>query len=566
MGLVFVAGTAASCGDTEEPVRTSIVPAFSMPRGMLDKAKRLELRVLDGQVTCDETTGLTTAGGPAHELVKKDLDSTGCAANAKFCGNVSIDKSSAPRVFEAKAKDSGGGVLAVGCATAKIEQDTAAVTIKMFRFLAPPVCGDGTLQPTEQCEPGGTSICDDACQSKEILLSVGSPGNKTSTGKAGDKTDPFFLWPQGSGDGGRFLALFTDKISGGSGNVEIGLRVMSDDLSPATSPPAVASASILLPNGTSFPPDPEPGRQSAPQGAFLGGKYYIVFQDDNSPGSSGLDVHLRSMNSVFQSGEPPATPIFINGGAQGEPQIQQAPSIAAGADRLFIAWEDAGQGKIVGRTFTPPATLGSQNDISTGTGNTHPQVASIMNRWVTTWRSGTGIKVRVINTDGTPSGGEQVVNGSGAGADGGKIAVLPDGRFAVVWSTGGDIFLQRFDAKGQPIAGDQAQPLNDLVIEGDQTQPTIASTPTAGGSYVVAWHDASTGHIRARVVGGSSGFLFNNVNGQSSEFQASREDGRSRAHPILAVGGAGPFIAIGWEDRSATGAGVVVRRFPLPVE
>lgn len=567
LGLVLVAGTTPSCGETEQPVRTSVVASFSAPRALLEKAKLLELRVLDGQVTCDETTGVATAPErTTREILKKSLGSSGCAANAKFCGDMSVEKSSSPRVFEAKAKDGAGGVLAVGCTTATIEQDAVSITIKMLRFLAPSVCGDGTLQPTEQCEPGGTALCDTDCRSKEILLSVGSSGSKTSTGKAGDKTDPYFLWPQGSGDGGRFLALFTDKVSAGSGNAEIGLRVMSPDLSPVASPPALAGASILLPNGSSFPPDPEPGRQAAPQAAFLGGKYYVVFQDDNSPGSSGLDIHLRSMNGVFQSGEGPAAPIFVNGGTQGEPQIQQAPSMAAGADRLFIAWEDAAQGKIVGRTFTPPATLGDQNDLSSGDGNTRPQVAPTSTGWITVWKSGSGIKLRAIKTDGTPSGGEQVVNASGAGADGGKVATLPDGRFAVVWSAGGDVFVQRFDSKGQPVPGDQAQPVNDVITEGAQTQPTIASTPAAGGSYVVAWHDASTGHVRARFLGGSSDFLFNNVNGLSSEFQASREDGRTRAQPSVVVGGAGPFVAIGWEDSSATGAGIVARRFPLPSE
>jgi hypothetical protein len=135
-----------------------------------------------------------------------------------------------------------------------------------------------------------------------------------------------------------------------------------------------------------------------------------------------------------------------------------------------------------------------------------------------------------------------------------------------VWSKGGDVFVQRYDDRGIAIAGDQAQPVNDVVTDGDQTQPTIAATPAAGGSYVVAWHDASTGHIRARFLGGSTGFLFNNVNGQSTEFQASRVDDRERATPVAAVGGSGPFVAIGWEDRSATNAGIVVRRFPLPSE
>jgi hypothetical protein len=72
--------------------------------------------------------------------------------------------------------------------------------------------------------------------------------------------------------------------------------------------------------------------------------------------------------------------------------------------------------------------------------------------------------------------------------------------------------------------------------------------------------------VRARFLGGAGGFLFNNVTGQASEFQASRADGRTRDAPALAVGGAGPYVVIGWEDKTAGGAGIVARRFPLPSE
>src|SRR5204863_5814975 len=132
---------------------------------------------------------------------------------------------------------------------------------------------------------------------------------------------------------------------------------------------------------------------------------------------------------------------------------------------------------------------------------------------VTVWKSGTGIKLRTVNASGTPEGTEQVVNDSGAGADGARVASLADGRFAVVWTAGSDVFFQRYDAKGVKVNGDQSTPVNDVVSDGAQSAPAIASTPAAGGSFAIAWHDASSGHVRARYVGGSSGFLFNNVNG-----------------------------------------------------
>lgn len=567
---LFVAALliAPSCVTSSDPVRTSIVTSLAAPRGLLDRASQLELRVLEGELSCDEATGTLSDEDAARELLKRNLSSSGCAPDVRFCGDVSVPTSAAVRVFEAKAVDGGGRVLAVGCTSAAVDDPTISIAITMFRYLEPAVCGDDVIQPTEQCEPGGTALCDESCQSVEVLLSAGASGNGTSTGKAGDKTDPSFLWPIGTSDAGRFLAFYTDRATPGA-NVEVGLRVMSADLSPVKTPPALASGPIFLPNGGAFPPTPAPGRQSMPRAAALGGKYYVVFQDDDSPGDSGLDIHLRVIDRVFQS-EQGHEPLYVNGGPSGEPNIQTAPAIAASSDRLLVVWEDEQRGAIVARTLTPPANaLGSQNQISTGTGNRRPEVAATGKGWVTAWTSNTGAKVRAVNADGTPSGSEMTVNASGAGAEGATIASLPDGRFAVAWSQGGDIFIQRFDAKGVPLSGDQDRRLNDLVSEGAQTQPAIAPVPSGAGAYVVAWHDASTGHVRARFVGGSGGFLYNHVNGQTSEFQASRAEGRKRASPTVAVGGdvdGAAAVAIGWEDRSASGAGIVVRRFPLPTE
>ncbi|HVJ88232.1 MAG TPA: hypothetical protein VM580_00410, partial [Labilithrix sp.] len=209
----------SGCGTVDEPVKASIVAKLTTPRGVLAKANELELRVLEGGVTCDAATGtvLPLEGGPTtREVAKSSLRSDNCANDVQFCGSVNVAQSSTPRIFEAKATD-GTNILAVGCTTATIAQDSVAIDIEMFRFLEPSVCGDGKIQPTEQCEPGGSGSCDEACHSPEVLLSVGVSSNKTATGEAGEKTDPFFLWPAESGNKGRFLAFYTDRaVSVGS--------------------------------------------------------------------------------------------------------------------------------------------------------------------------------------------------------------------------------------------------------------------------------------------------------------------------------------------------------------
>jgi hypothetical protein len=562
-----------ACGDAGDAPRVRIATNLTVPRALLDRVAALGVTVYEG-ASCDDATGVATKDG-ATKIAERPLASTGCIAPAKFCGDLQIEKSDAPRVFEAIGTDASGATLATGCATATVNQDALPVSIRMFRFLAPAVCGDGVVQPTEQCEPGGTATCDETCQSSEILLSTGSTQNGTSTGQVGDKTDPFFLWPTGAAQAGWFYAFYTDHVPGAK-NVDVGMRVMNDDLTPTTTPPAPVAfglGSLYLPNGSNgntLPPSPATGVQALPSAAVLGGAIWVAFEDDNPIGAptNGIDVHVRSMSPSGVADQGTA-PLGVNGAnGDGEANIQGAPAIAASGGKLFVAWEDQGAGKIAGRAITPgsPPALGGQNDLSTGTGNSHVSVARAASGWVAVWQSGTGIRLRAIGSDGTPSGAEQPVNDGGAAASSPRVASLEDGRFAVVWTAGDDVFVQRYDAKGAKIPGDQTAPVTDVVTEGKQSAPAIGATTAAGGSYVVAWADEASGHVRARMLGGLAGFLFNNVDGQSSEFQASRADGRTRVTPVVASGGSGPFVAIGWEDQTAGGAGVVARRFPLPSE
>lgn len=551
---------AAACGPRED-VRVAIDTRLVAPRTVLEKADKLELRVLEGgTATCDPLKATITDETSAKEIARQDLGDSGCASGIKFCGNLSIEKSDAIRIFSAVAKDSAGATVAIGCSPGKVDQDNVPISIAMLRYLEPAKCGDGKLQPTEQCEDAAGAVCDDECHSKEILLSTGSSGNKTDTGGPGDKADPFFLWAPGSGGAGRFLAFFTDKKTGTSNNTDVGLRAMGDALAPLTTPPALAGGSIFLSSGGSFPPDSAPFRQSVPQAASLGGKTWVVFQDDNSPGAFGLDIHLRGLDDTLQA--PSGEALVVNG-TTGEAGIQSNASIAAGKTALFIAWEDVGAGKIAGRTLTPPSTLGSQIDVSTGNANSQPSVAQTGDEFVIVWKSGTGIRFRKVNQAGVPQGADAAVSEGGSGFDRPRVASLSDGRFAVAWIADGKVFVQRFDSKGAKSGAAETMDESGSNPSG----VAIAGTPAAGGSYVVAWIDGGSSHARARYLGGTTGFLFNNVDGQSTSFQASVSDGRTRANASVAVGGSAPFVAIGWEDKGAApNAGIVARRFPLPTE
>jgi hypothetical protein len=560
----------AACG-TDDTVRVNVAPTLLFPHALLDNVAKLTVTVYEAKdgAMCDPSG--SAAGNTSKPITTKDLRSGSCASGGKFCGDLQIVESEDMRVFGAAGFAMSGDQLVVGCGTAKVNQDALPLTITMKRFVKPAVCGNNVVESTEQCEPKGSAtdpLCDDTCHTKEVLLSNGKgAAGGTSSGRPGEKQRPFFLWPAASGASGKFMAFFGDKSPPSFTHVT--MRVLSDTFQPfAAQGTEVRDFSFFLPNNPTggFPPAAEANNQFSPSAAVVGARYFVAYEDD---GAGSVDIRLRSMDSTLVAEQGPASAIGINGAAgAGEPGVQSLPTMApSSSGLLFIAWQDAA-GIIRGRTFDPGGgPLGAQRDLSTGSTNKRPVVTSNGTGWVAVWESGADVKVRSIGADGAPIGVEQTVNDASHSGNQShpSVAGLPDGRFAVTWAGNSDIFAQRYGANTMAIAGDQSAKINNVVADGDQNSPVIAASTAVGGSFVAAWTDAPTGHIRARLLGGTGGFLFNNVDAQNGEFQASVADGRTRANPTAVVGGAGAAVAIGWEDNTNDGrAGVYGRRFPLP--
>ena len=566
---ILFTGVGLACSTTSgDAVHIAIAPSIVFPQGVLDSAETLNLTVYDGTknaVACDAAGALATGvTSTTPKVATQSLGTTSCTGGAKFCGTLTITKSPDVFVFTAQALDASNAVLANGCATATVNQDTLAVAITMQRFVPPATCGNGVVESTEQCDPptpdgGSDLVCDSQCHSVEETLSTGA------TSPAGPA---FFLWPSQSGTPGELLAFFAE----GQANVDVALRVMSDALEPVSTPIAAAQT-LIAPNGTGFPPAPAAANQSQPAAALVNGLYYYAFNDTSTNGDP--DIHLHAFDSSLAD---VGGIVGINGtGGASEPNQQVSPAVAANASGvLFIAWQDVNgpnAGQVVGRTFDPSAdagsALGTENVLSTGSSNENVQVAATASGWIVVWDDTTEIKMRVISTSGTPNGAEIAVSGpSHTGTqDHPGVAVLGDGRAAIVWadhgtSEGTDIFVQRYDANLSQVANDQATAINDVVSAGDQVTPTIAGASAAGGSFVAAWIDSASGDVRGAVLGGTSGYLFNPVDGLATEFKASIAPGVTRGNPAVAIGGAGPWIAIGWDD----GSSIYARRFPTSTE
>jgi hypothetical protein len=183
-----------------------------------------------------------------------------------------------------------------------------------------------------------------------------------------------------------------------------------------------------------------------------------------------------------------------------------------------------------------------------------------------------GIFMREIDLTGK-LGDEVLVNAATDGLqDQPDIAMLDDGATIVVWHSAGDIFFQRFDPDGKADPReDQNAPLNTFgVKEGTEQQHPAAAG--ANGFFTIAWEtpdpvDPTAGNIAARFVGARAGFGYNSVSGQNDEFFATDLGTKGDRHlPAVAMSALSGFVAIGWEDRSMTHAGIWVRRFPPPAQ
>ena len=557
-----------ACGQASDDVSVHTAPTLIFPKGVLDQVTTLTLRAFDSSlVTCDTERGLGN-GDTSNPIIEETLSSDGCPAGTRFCGDVVIKRSSTPYVFVASATDDSDHLLASGCDTQPITEARASLTIQMHRFLEPAVCGNGKLEPTELCDPPGQpddSVCDSQCKTKEVLLSNGrGTTGGTANGKPGDKERPTLVWPLGTGTNAKLLAFFSDK-SGTT--LEVTGRVRSDAFGRFSSQGAeVADYSFFLPNipSAKFPPAESAKDQSSPAAVSAGnGQTWIAFEDNPN---NDLDIRLRSIDATLTAEQTDA--IRINGTTTGEAGNQSLPAIAINKSGiLFVAWQDDRDGSIQGRTYNPAdGTRGATRVLSSGSANKNVRVTGVGTGFVATWEAGADVRLAHLSPDGTPSPEEKVNGAAHTGpVSHPDVAALADGRFAIVFSDRGDIFVQRYNKDGKQIAGDQATPVNAVVTAGDQYAPVIAPMAASSGSYAIAWIDGASSDVRAAYLGGNEGVLFNPIDGQATEFLASATPGRRRANPAIAVGGTGPFVAIAWEDTTSDAkAGIYGRRLPGP--
>lgn len=557
---------AAACTETSVPLGLVMVA----PQAIQD-ADSVDLFVFEaGSHKCGKDGKVDSVPKTA---TKFPLSKKGCAEGLSWCAEIELARSDVKQMFAAIAKQQGQDVLA-GCTATAVDQDPLEVTIEMKQIIVPKCCGDGELQVGEQCDAGGSATCGGVaqdevcfpdCSAQEVLLSIPDSLKPFLTNEPHTKSELAMAFCPGNAQTGTALrAVFTSTDSKANNKSDINLRVMSPELTTLATPVPL-SLQLRLPVACVAPQGPGgKGAENQPSIAPVSATSTLMVYASNEKLPTSTDIflveHTEDVCADVGLNEP-AVLISLTGPAPGAVQ----PDVAGGPEgTALIVWKQADQ--IVSRLWKggvlEPAADQAPTSIATGSA---PKVAGNASGWVVVYEGsgagdGDGIFKRVIGLDGKP-GPEVLVNGDAGGPQvQPDIAMTDGGAHAVVWQSGGEIFLQRYGADGTAVKGDQDAAL-DTDIQGGHAMPAVGAPATGGGFFAAAWENGD-GSVSGRFMGEASGFLFNSIDGTSGSFLASHPGITGLRHrPAVAVS---TYVAFGWQDDSDTHPGVYVRRFPVP--
>jgi hypothetical protein len=178
--------------------------------------------------------------------------------------------------------------------------------------------------------------------------------------------------------------------------------------------------------------------------------------------------------------------------------VSGSPAIALlESGRALVVGQDnvSAGGRLVGRTIEPGGLLGPQLFLADGDARTPALGADAQNRFLVVWKdfrfeSAPHFDLRGLwlDSDGSPTGASFLITRKATGPP--ALALWPDGRSAVAWSTCSDTFgqegcelrLRRLDDEGQPIgARIRLSPEDGL----SHLEPTLAIGKD--GVLLVSW-------------------------------------------------------------------------------
>ncbi|NGO50253.1 calcium-binding protein [Allomesorhizobium camelthorni] len=286
--------------------------------------------------------------------------------------------------------------------------------------------------------------------------------------------------------------------------------------------------------------------------ALADGRFVATWESYDTIDDQGSCIRARIYNA---DGSPAGDDFIVNSTPEG---YQFSPSITALADgRFAVTWEsfDSGDGSgncIRARIYNADGSATGDDFVVNSTpdeGQFDPSITALADgRFVVTWTSfdpgdgsGSCVRGRVHNADGSAAGNDFVVNSTAAGNQlDTSITALADGRFVATWQSadtgdgsGNCIRARIYNANGSASGGDFI--VNSTAAD-NQFYPSI--TALADGRFVATWTSGDSGDgsgscIRARlynVDGSAAGddFIVNSTatNEQSGSSVTALADGR----------------------------------------
>lgn len=566
----------ASCS-TQEASRIGLV--LSAPQGILQDAKTVVLSVFPANLSTCRPDGSVTAVPPKEQGTQVfSLENTGCTGGAAWCKTIELEKDSSAMMFSIVAGDE-TGPLAQGCATATIDQDPLDVAIKVQVIVPEKCCGDGTFQRGEQCEApaiaeqcGGiaeTDVCTATCETKELQLAVPSDAKPMLPDGPIGKSELAMTFAPGVQNLAGGLRTAYTSTSDDSTEGDVNVRMLDKDVSPITYPESLMRQ-FRLPHICTEPGGyGSPRSQSSPAIAAVSDILTAIVYVSNETAPTVYNILLSPQQ---QDGCADIAPFQISAEISSGSAKNERPDVERGPEGYALATWIRGQGAF-GRIWKAPVTTmekgelippGAEAEIAIAASAKDVRVAGTKDGWLVVYEGlgkgdDDGIYMVKVDTAGTV-GAPMLVNTDTSGVqDHPDIATVPTGEAMVVWRHKGDIYFQRYDAKGAPV-GDQFNPLN-TITDGEQQHPRVAGSGELNEFFAAAWEEPD-GSISARYANTLGGFLPNTVSWQNDAFMASDPTIKGmRRLPAVAIAG---HVAIGWHDDDPARPGVFVRRFPLP--
>lgn len=287
-------------------------------------------------------------------------------------------------------------------------------------------------------------------------------------------------------DGRRYFVVYADSRGLGGGSYDIrGMRI---------------SRLGAVQDPTGFSISAAAGSQTAPDVAWSGNEFLVVWRDERS---GAPDIYGARVSSTFVVLDPAGINLCDAAGSQFHASVEYN----AGAGVFLVAWDDGRVSSnnldLYGLRVEPDGDLLDPDDgfpITTEAGNQdHPEVASNGTSWLVSWvdqRPGAvgGADLYQVPVDAAGAVGTPMVLSDAANRQGGHRMVYDGARFFAVWgddrsgASNTDIYGARVDGTTFAVLDPAGIALSVDPLE--ESRPAIA---VAGGTLLLVWRRHAAG-------------------------------------------------------------------------